>query len=84
MTITPCASLPEKLVVTTLDPAGVSADKVKFFERVRRTMFAKAILGMLKPTAVTTVIHTRELFRYKDGDEDTHDDGQTLLKLIFF
>ena len=78
-----CVPLSDDLVVNTLDSAAVPADKVKFYERVRITMIAKAILGMLKPNAVTTIMHKNKLSRYIDSDGNTHDDGPTLLKLIF-
>ena len=38
---------------------------------------------MLKPAAVITIMHKKKFFRWTDADGDTHDDGPTLLKLIF-
>ena len=83
MEAVPRAPLPDDLVANILDPAAVPAAKVRFYERVRRTMIANTILRMLKPNAVTTRMHKKKLFRYIDSGGDTHDDCPTLLKLIF-
>ena len=83
LTATPRVAIPTALNAKVLDPASSPSDLKLFYERVRRTMIAKAILGMLKPAAVVTIMHKKKLFRWTDTDGDTHDDGPTLLKLIF-
>ena len=58
------AKIPTKLLANDLDPANDTNDLKLFYERVRRTMIAKAILGMLKPTAVTTIMYKKDIFRW--------------------
>ena len=70
MNTSPRAKIPTKLLANDLDPANDINDLKLFYERVRRTMIAKAILGMLKPTAVTTIMHKR-----------TSLDGQTQMEI---
>ena len=45
-------------------------------------MIAKSILGTFKHSAINTLMLKKHLFRWKDSNDDTHDDGPTMLKLI--
>ena len=83
LTATTRAAIPTSQKAVDLDPATKPADLKLFYERTRRTMIAKAILGMLKPSAKVTIMLKKDIFRWTDTDGDTHDDGPTLLKLIF-
>ena len=79
----PRLSLPSTLTIKELDPSSIPADKTLFFERVRRTLVAKSIMRALKALAVNTIMLKKQYFRWTDLSGDTHDDGPTLLKLIF-
>ena len=59
MTAISHTDIPTDMIEKTLDPSGVPADKLKFYERVRRTIVAKSIFGMLKPTAMTAIMHQK-------------------------
>ena len=74
MNPSPRVKIPTKLLANDLDPANDTNDLKLLYERVQRTMIAKAILGMLKPAVVITIMHNEDIFRWTDTDGDTHDD----------
>ena len=56
------AAIPTVQQAVDLDPAAKPADLKLLYERTRRTMIAKAILGMLKPAAKVTIMLKKDIF----------------------
>ena len=46
-------------------------------------MIDKSIIGTFKRLSINTLMLKKDLFRWKDSNGDTQDDGPTMLKLIF-
>ena len=80
--ITPLPPLPSKKVVKILDYTK-DEDKALFYEQIRRTMVAKTIFGMLKPSAYQTIMLKKDEFSWTTVDGIIKYDGPTILKLIF-
>ena len=74
--------LPVQNIVATLDPNNPD-DVVLHYERTRRIMIAKALLGMFKSGALNTIMLKKKLFQYKTSADKIYEDGPTILKLIF-
>ena len=74
--------LPAKNIMAPLDPNN-EEDVILHYERTRRIMIAKALLGMFKAGALNTIMLKKNLFQYKGDTDKTYDDGPTILKLIF-
>ena len=74
--------LPVQNIVATLNPNDPD-DVVLHYERTRRIMIAKALLGMFKSGALNTIMLKKKLFQYKTAAHKVYEDGPTILKFIF-
>ena len=74
--------LPVQNIVATLDPSNPD-DVALHYEKTRRIMIAKALLGMFKSGALNTIMLKKKLFQYKTFADKVYEDGPTILKLIF-
>ena len=59
----PRSTPPTTLTILDLNPDTVISDRALFYERVRRTMIAKSILGTFKHSAINTLMLKKDLFR---------------------
>ena len=73
---------PDQMQIAPIDPNTSNTDKVLFYERTRRVMIAKTIIGILKDAAIMTLSINKKHWTWKDGDEE-YEDGPTMLKFLF-
>ena len=73
---------PDQMDIAAIDPNTSASDKVLFYERTRRVMIAKTIIGILKDAAIMTLSLNKKHWTWKDGDEE-YEDGPTMLKYLF-
>ena len=73
---------PDQMKIASIDPNNDNAHKILFYERTRRVMIAKTIIGILKNSAIMTLSLNKKHLTWKDGNEE-HEDSPIMLKFLF-